>query len=35
VRKFILNETEKAYIEKGIMPIDMVYQRVLERILRR
>jgi len=35
VRKFILNETEKAYIEKGIMPIDMIYQRVLERILRR
>jgi len=35
LKKIILNETEKAYIEKGIMPIDIIYQRVLERILRR
>jgi len=34
IKDFILSETEKAYIEKGILPADAVYQNFLERMLK-
>ncbi len=34
IKEFILSETEKEYIKKGILPVDAVYQSFLERILK-